>query len=395
MIERCSLLAGSVGPERLPVHPDPEHADWYLPLHLRDAHVARERLVGQIVAGADVVMAPAWLTHRRALLPLGETRRAAAWTAAAVRLGREAIESGLERREERAAEGTDDPLPRGRPRPLLAAPLPALDDGAPRGDGRLLPREPATERDYRDQAGIIADAEPDLILVEAQPDQAEGRLAMIEAAQTGLPTWLALPQAALAAADPGAWLEVAEATGVARVLLPGPPAERGVVAGGPLPWGAVAPDPRALGDWLDRGADCVALLDGATSRAVARLRDAIDAHERPLLEGAEAAERRWQRAIKEAAARAPGGTALWLGPAPAWSLPAGFDWLIVGPEEAPLLPSDHFCLAVVAAGRPGKLGPLLRRGGLLIERSLRPHELRRLQVEDTAEPPIATYRRED
>ena len=91
MIERCSLLAGSVGPERLPAHPDPEHADWYLPLHLRDARAARERLVGQTVAGAAVVMAPALLTHRRALLPLGETRRAAAWTAAAVRLGREAI----------------------------------------------------------------------------------------------------------------------------------------------------------------------------------------------------------------------------------------------------------------------------------------------------------------
>ena len=36
MVERCRLLAGSVGPERVPARPDPEHADWYLPLHLRE-----------------------------------------------------------------------------------------------------------------------------------------------------------------------------------------------------------------------------------------------------------------------------------------------------------------------------------------------------------------------
>ena len=59
MIERRSLLAGSVGPERLPARPDPEDADWYLPLHLRDRGAARERLAGQIVAGADVIVADA------------------------------------------------------------------------------------------------------------------------------------------------------------------------------------------------------------------------------------------------------------------------------------------------------------------------------------------------
>ena len=58
---------------------------------------ARERLAAQLTAGADVVVAPTWLTHRRALLPVGETRQARAWTAAAVRVAREAIEIGLER----------------------------------------------------------------------------------------------------------------------------------------------------------------------------------------------------------------------------------------------------------------------------------------------------------
>ena len=192
MTERCRLLAGSVGPERIPARPDPDDTDWYLPLHLRHEQAARARIAAQVEAGADVVVAPTWLTHRRALLPLGETRRAAAWTAAAVRLGRQAVELGLERREERTAErADDDAADRGRLAPLLAASLPALDDGTPGGEGRLLPREPATERDYRDQAGLIADAEPDLILVEGQPDEREGRIALAEAAQTGLPAWLA------------------------------------------------------------------------------------------------------------------------------------------------------------------------------------------------------------
>lgn len=395
MVERRLLLAGSVGPERAPSRPDPDDADWYLPLHLRDGARARQRLVGQIEAGADVVLAPAWLTHRRALLPLGETRRAAAWTAAAVRLGREAVAQGLERREQRAAETMDDVPPRERPRPLLAAPLPALDEGESRGEGRLLPREPATERDYRDQAGIIADAEPDLILVEGQPDETEGRVAMAEATQTGLPTWLALSRAALATVDLGAWLDAAEATGVARVLLAGPARERVAAADSPLPWGALESDPEAVRDWLDLGAGTVALLDGATSGAVADLRAAVDAYERPLLEAAEAVERRWRKAVERAAVAAPGGAAAWLGPHPGWPLPGGFEWLVVGAHEAPRLPHDHFCLAVAATSHSGDLAPLLRRGGVLVERASRPRELRRLAVEEDTDPPIATYRREE
>jgi hypothetical protein len=265
------------------------------------------------------------------------------------------------------------------------------------GDGRLLPREPATERDYRDQAGIIADADPDLILVEGQPDEAEGRVAMAEAAQTGLPTWLALSRAALAVADLGAWLDTAEATGVARVLLAGPAGDRVAAAESPLPWGALEPDPRAVGDWLDLGAGTVALLDGATPAAVAGLRTAIDEYERPLLEAAEAAERRWREAVENAAASAPGGAAAWIGPDPAWPLPRGFDWLVVGAHEVRHLPSDHFCLAVATGerGHGGDPAPLLRRGGVLVERALRPRGLRRVAVDVDADPPIAIYRREE
>ena len=41
------LLDGSVGPERIPARPDPEDADWYLPLHLRHAARSEERRVGK------------------------------------------------------------------------------------------------------------------------------------------------------------------------------------------------------------------------------------------------------------------------------------------------------------------------------------------------------------
>jgi hypothetical protein len=106
--DRCRLLAGSYGPERLPARPNSDHADWYLPLHLRDPATARDRITAQIAAGADVVVAPTWQTHRRALLPLGETRRAATWTAAAMVTAREAIEIGLERRAEAMTDAEPD-----------------------------------------------------------------------------------------------------------------------------------------------------------------------------------------------------------------------------------------------------------------------------------------------
>ena len=69
MADRVLLLAGSVGPERIPARPDADDADWYLPPHVRDEDAARERIAAQIVVGADVVVAPTSLTHRRAQLP--------------------------------------------------------------------------------------------------------------------------------------------------------------------------------------------------------------------------------------------------------------------------------------------------------------------------------------
>lgn len=398
MRARCRLLAGSYGPERVPVRPDPEGTDWYLPLHLREPQRARARVAAQVEAGADVVVAPTWLTHRRALLPLGETRRAAEWSAGAVRLAREAVELGLERRESALAEAAtpEAPVRRDRPAPLVAATLPALDDEASVSSGRLLPQEAANERDYRDQAGHLADAEPDLILVEGQHTESDARIAISEAVGTGVPTWAALSTAALAASDVEGWLEWAGANGVARVLLAGRPAEHGPSVDAPLPWGGLAREPEQVQAWLELGADAIALLDGASAPVVERLREAIDGHERLVIEAEASAEGRWWSLVERAAAMAPGGAAVWLGHAPQRSLPEGFDWLVLEATQVGRLPADRFRLAVVTPDADAHaVLPSLERGALLVGPLTLAGMLRPLVLDEATEPSVAILRRED
>ncbi len=399
---RVRLLAGSAGPERVPARPDPDTADWYMPLHLRDAPAARARVATQIEVGADVVVAPTWLTHRRALLPLGETRRAGDWTAAAVRLAREAVEVGLERRQGALGDVPDAPdapevslddVRRGRPAPLVAASLPALDDEAEVATGRLLPRETATERDYRDQAGIIADAEPDLILVEGQRSEADARTALASALDTGLPVWAALTPSALSTSDLEAWFEWAGATGLARLLLPSPLPAALPATEAALPWGGVADHPGSATAWLEAGARTIALLDGATVPVLESLRAALDDHERADLEVEQAARRRWQALVEQAAAMAPGGAAVWIGTVPGEGLPEGFRWHVVEEAQVPRLPDEAYRLAVATTVMGPPLERILERGGVLVGPLPHPGSLRRIVV-DEAEPPLAISRRE-
>lgn len=396
MAERVLLVAGSVGPERIPAHPDPDDADWYQPLHVRDETSARERIAGQITAGADIVVAPTWLTHRRALLPLGETRRAGAWTAAAVDVARQALEVGLERREEAVAEVADDDVSRGRPVPRVAAVLPALDDEPETATGRLLPREAATERDYRDQAGAIADAEPDLILVAGQHAEADARTAISEAAQTGLPVWAALTPEALATAELPGWVDWASAHRLERLLLPGPLADRGAVLDAPLPWGTLAPSTDPLTDWLAAGAGAIAWLDGANAAVLEPLRKAIDDHERAGMEAEHAARRRWQAHLRRAAAMAPGGAAAIVGSADDPALPGGFTWMAVERAELPYLPPERFRLLVDPDGPiSDDIAHTLEHGGIAVARPGQSELARLVSIDDETRPPLAIYRRED
>ncbi len=398
MAERRLLLAGSFGPERLPVLRDRDDADWFKPLHVRDAAGARGRIADQVAAGADVVIAPTWLTHRRALLPLGETRRAADWSAAAVRLARDGVEVGLERRDAALGGVVDDHIRPDRPAPLVVATLPALDSGSEQEHGRLHPRDAATQRDYRDQAGILADAAPDLLLVEGQREESEAQVAMTEAIDTGLPVWAALEPRSLATVGLDEWLDRTRGLGIERLLAPPPLEERTALIDGDLAWGGVGVTAKAIEAWLEAGAGVVARLDGATASSLEPLRAAIDEYEAVALMAARARDQRWADLVARAAAMAPGGAAVWIGPPGEAALPVGFDWLVVDAGEARRLPPQRYRLVVATASVSG-FGHLLERGGVLVGPSDRAGvpaaELRSLAIDDTTEPPLVTLRRED
>lgn len=434
--ERPLLLAGSMGPERLPVRPDPDDPHWFEPLHVRDEAAARDRIAAQVAAGADAVLAPSWLTHRHALLPLGETRQAGAWTAAAVRVARDGIEAGLERRETAAEqpepdEGDEDGATSAaaaadRPAPLVGAVLPALDEMVEGATGQLLPQEAATVRDYRDQAGLLADADPDFILVEGPRTEEGLRVAIQEATATGLPVWVAHtterpPDVSRTQTSPpsrealGRWAEIADDAGATRLLLP-PPVEpsAGIGESTGMTWGGLvsarpgrpaASDLEALTQaahaWLEAGATAVAILDGASVPVVAALRTGMDRSEGVRLAAAAARRSRWSAHIAVAASMAEGGPAAWLGRAPEEPLPAGFVWLVAEPEEWRRLPVARYRL-VVEADRTGaaleQLAAVLDEHGMLARREAGAPRavdgLRLLLVDDEEEPALTLYRRE-
>jgi hypothetical protein len=292
---------------------------------------------------------------------------------------------------------------------MVAACLPALDDDPDPGTGRLLPREAASERDYHDQAGLLADGEPDLVLLEGQATLASLRLAIDAAGGTGLPTWVALSRAGGGETDLEAWLDLARESNVAVTLLPGTP--DGGRPGLDSAWGRLIPDTAAPGEdtisgWLAAGAAAIGLLDGATPDHLAPIRAAIDAYQRAELGAAEAAEARWWQHVRHAATMAPGGAALCLSVSGTREsleprLPAGFEWLIVDPSEAGVLPAAHFRLVVDPGERPvppSLRAALLDEGGVLVvaegDSGLLTDELRLLVLEGTAEPPLAILRRE-
>ena len=381
-------------------------------------------------------MAPAWRTHRRALAEVGESRRAREWTLAAVAAAREGIEMGLEERQRPPSGGlpepdeadgthgrggpdaTDDPgsAPE-RPMPLVAGPLPILDDE--NEAGRLLPRDAATERDIRDQLGLLSDAEVDILLVEVLPGSAMAHVAIEAVAGTGLPVWAAAVPAGweTSGAALEGWADEAVAAGAER-LLTGIPRRREHRAGpgagsqadeeaiervatilaraarhgwGGLlepPAGAPADTPsggrvdpvggapesvEALATargWLAAGARALGVLSGADPASLAPARSAVDEAEGAERARRSAVEGRWREALTTAARMAPGGAALWLGdPEPAW-LPTGFEWQALSATLARQLPAGRYRLIVEAepaADLAGQLAPSPGRSASLGE----------------------------
>jgi hypothetical protein len=282
-----------------------------------------------------------------------------------------------------------------RPVPQVAACLPSLEDEASVATGRLAPPQTATARDYHDQAGIIADAEPDLILVEAPPEQADARIAAEAAIETGLPVWLALARTAPAGEVVEDWADWAAGGAVARVLLPPTASPDPALAELRLPWGGYGLAPGNVPAWMEAGARVVARLDGATSTSLEPLRTAIDEYERAALELARDRERRWLEHVAGAAAMASTGAAAWIGPAPQERLPEGFSWLVIDASEARQLPGDHFGLVVSVGPADASVAGTLRAGGLLAAPLPHPRGLRLLRVEAGLDgEPLGISRRE-
>jgi hypothetical protein len=359
--DRPRLLAGAPWRDRYRKPLPSDGARWFEPVHVREPARVREAIAAQVEAGADVVVAPAWLTHRRALMEIGESRRAAEWTRAAVRVAREAVEEGVSRRGE-VAEGNAV---------LVAGPLPDLDARPETGSGRLAERGAAADRDRETQAGILADAGVDLIVVEAHSSVEAGGRAVTAGASTGLEVWATIPSGVGGAVNGESeldrWLEGLAMAGASTVTLEAP--EPPISADSSDPFSAIVErstrrDDRSIGvllplgradapagrsrRWLEAGVDVVGISEGATADALKPLREAIDAEMEAGRAAREASEAPWRLWVVEGAERAPTGAAIWLssdGRAPD-QLPTGFAWSVVPIGEAGRLPAGAYRLVV-------------------------------------------------
>ncbi|MET0773770.1 MAG: homocysteine S-methyltransferase family protein [Candidatus Limnocylindrales bacterium] len=365
------ILAGAPALDRRAFPRPGSVARWFEPFHVRQPQVARGEISAQVAAGADIVVAPAWLTHRRALEAVGESRRARAWTDGAVRLAREAVEAGLERR---GAVRTG-PI-------LVAGPLPDISAGPEHATGRLLPASVSDERDTHDQAGILADVGVDLLILEPRTSFDATLQATRIAVPAGRPVWAVIS----AADDHGeppfperiAMLTVSGAEGI--LVRPGLDIDASSVTelldavaapGGPVV-GLVSDQPpladdAALDAWLGANAAALGLASGADPGA---LRSLVEARERLLAgvrEREDAEHASLDSWVADAARRAPGGRALWLGDAHV-GLPTGFDWTVVptGSTGIAALPAEAFRL-VIAPGQtePQRLARVVERGGIV------------------------------
>jgi hypothetical protein len=387
------ILAGppATGRRRFPRAGSVER--WFEPDHVRDPGRVRDEMAAQVRAGADVLEAPTFLTHRRALLAVGESRRAREWTMAAVRVARDAADAGLELRaqdEAQTAELPADERPVVNPDVLIVGVLPDLELDSDPGTGRLAPRETAVARDEADLCGFLADAGVDGILLEPRATVERASASVGLAAETGIPAWAMVSLQADARLVSGEALEMwVEAVGplapASVIVMPAdasnagraddlverldrevPGSMVGVVAPGPLDGAGGRETAKA---WLEAGAaSVIGIADGASPDALRPLVEARGDVTRTQLRRVGEARSRWERWVTDAARRAPGGAAMWIG-APPPRLPDGFAWTVTMPDEAASAPDEAFRFIVSREPVDAlELGRLLERGGILAAR---------------------------
>ncbi|MBA3435235.1 MAG: homocysteine S-methyltransferase family protein [Chloroflexi bacterium] len=368
------LLAGTSQDERRPpTRPGPER-EWYLPAHARQPNATRERMSAQVSAGADLLLAHTFLTHRRALARVGEARRARELTHSAVVLAREAAEQGRDRR--------DQELPWAKLPVSVAGALPVLGDDP--GSGQLGPLDVAVARDLHDHAGLLADAGVDLIVVEGPRTSAETAAGVRAGRSMGIETWAVIDDHGLVT-DP-------EDLGTPDAILLSHTSAASVADRSSLPtlWdrphgvmvdalfdGSADGDVSALRDLLAAGASVLGIGDGATPDRLAILRAAIEAHAREQAAEHDARTATWEEWVVQGAARAPRGPASWLSASPPRHLPEGWDWMVVPPDALASLPADRYRLLVseeahvdqTVEADSGAIARCLEPGGVAVLRS--------------------------
>lgn len=385
------VIAGSAGAERDPPVPGSDPA-WYEPLHVRAAAHARQDLAARVSAGADAIVAPTWLTHRRALVQVGESRRSREWTEAAVRLAREAAEEGASDRDPAA------PV-------VVAGVLPRLKGGDDPTPGRRPSVSATRSADVHQIVGMLADAASDAILVEDQADAAGWTEAVTAALASGTRTWAVVEASR---ADDAVMLDA-----LASCLSMGPlellmgieasvepdTAQRTLIelatAAGAIPgvWlrGALAAGSAEalVRGCLETGAWAMGLADDATPESVAVTRTAVDAVEADKQSETEARDAAWLDQLASATHRASGGRALWLGDRVPTRLPEGFRWTVAPLSDIAHLPARAFRFAAVdtpgAELRP--IAPLLDDGGVIAARGPAPGFPAEMEVLDVMEGP--------
>ena len=386
---RPRLVAGSSAGEREPPdHPRPIR-DWHLPPHAREPEAVRGRHAAQVAAGADVILAQTYLTHRRALARVGEARRARELTRAAVAVARSAVDEGLERR--RAEERT---LPDCV---LIAGVIPPLADVAETATGRLLPSTASIEQDLETQAGILAESGVDLILIEpgASPTDVAAGAAAVHS--VGLPAWVVVsPEASwirdeVLQLDPAALLLSGEPTDAEVATLTGTEGG-GSDAGTPVGIWLVRPAPApTLADmargWLSAGASTIALADEATPERIGTLAAIIDEAVEAQRLSREEAFGAWRAWIAAGSEMAPGGRAAWIGGSAHEAPPDGWAWDVVAADETPRLPTSRYRLVVTAGPETAvdidAMAHVLEPGGIAVAATGEPlGRMERLRIVD-------------
>lgn len=172
---RPLLLDGATGTEL-----ERRAVDVGLPLWSANALLTAPEVLRQIHAdymraGAEIITADTFRTHRRNLVVAGMGHRAEELTHMAVRIARSAI---------RARTEVFDPEKRARKEVFIAGSIGPLEDCY---SPDLVPPQEACEREHAEMAQHLADADVDLILVETMNTVREAVAATHAARATGLP----------------------------------------------------------------------------------------------------------------------------------------------------------------------------------------------------------------